>query len=690
MKLKFKLICLLIGLVIILIIWYNIFINKDKEEATMQITKMTTKVIYWDLSEDIEVVGSAELVDEQSLGFNIAWTITKVNVKAWDYVNKWDIIAEIDNTDAMNNIKDAQISLDNARLSLTQLYELPDESKIQQSKNSISQAQNTLDTAKKELENLKVSQENTKQKQLDDIENLKKELESSKKSLSIALIELENLKKEKNQSLDNTISNKNTTIKTTEDSFKTYINEIDKIITETDYILWVTEKNSKMNDSYEIYLWAKNSSLKSEANIALSKSISLFDDLKILVNNYDYSWNKERMISILGEVSSMYESIYDLTDLLYLVGENSVESDSFSKSQIDSIKTSASSYRSTALTKISNIKTTINTINTLTDIELVSNSNEIAIVSKEEQIKSQELSIQKQELNISNAEKTYNELLASQKVALISKENDVDSKEKALELAKLSDSELYKWPTEENLKKAQNSITSAELRVENARKSLEDYQLIAPFDWIVRKVDYMVWDNLKNDTDKYVYLENPDAIEITVKLDQIDIVNVKVGNKAIITFDAYSTTPVNAKVSLIDTTPVSTSWVVTYEVKLIIDDEIFNKTILSWMTANVEIITSQKENILILNSQAIFKKGDKSYVKKSTSWIIEEVEVEVGMTANNLTEIISPLEEWDIIIYDSISINSRNNSTTTTTWFWWMWWVGGSVRVSTWPWMMRP
>jgi hypothetical protein len=33
---------------------------------------------------------------------------------------------------------------------------------------------------------------------------------------------------------------------------------------------------------------------------------------------------------------------------------------------------------------------------------------------------------------------------------------------------------------------------------------------------------------LKNDTNKYIYIENPDLIEIIVKLDQVDVVNVEV------------------------------------------------------------------------------------------------------------------------------------------------------------------
>jgi len=42
-------------------------------------------------------------------------------------------------------------------------------------------------------------------------------------------------------------------------------------------------------------------------------------------------------------------------------------------------------------------------------------------------------------------------------------------------------------------------------------------------------------------------------------LDQIDIVTVELEQEAIVTFDTYSTVPVNAKISSIDTTPVQSS-----------------------------------------------------------------------------------------------------------------------------------
>ena len=524
---------------------------------------------------------------------------------------------------------------------------------------------------------------------MEDIDNSKKELASSEASLELAKKDLDILIKEKGQNLNNVVSNKNTTIKNAEDSFKSYLVEVEKAMLEADYILWITEKNSHLNDTYEIYLWAKNSSYKSKASNELSNLIWKFNTLSDKVNSYDYSWDRDKIISLLNEFQSLYDDLYNTEDALFRTWENSISSDTFTQSQIDSIKSNATSLKNTALSKSNSINSTINTLNTLSDTDLITDSNQSAVLSKQESIKSQENSISKQKASIDNAQKTYEETLANQKVTLKSKQDDIESKKIALEVAKESYEELMEWPTSENVKKQQNSIIQSEIKLANAQKSLDDYKLEAPFDWVVRKIDYMVWDNLKNDTDKYVYLENPNLVEINVKLDQIDVVNVDLWDRAIITFDAYPNDPANAEITLIDTTPVVTSWVVSYQVSLVLNDEKFKKSILSWMTANIEIITEEKNDVLTLNSQAISTKDWKKYVnllKNKNTGQTEEVEVETWISSDWVTEIITWLSEWDTVIYEKVTFNTTSTGTSSSTssknnfwwggWFWmWWWWM---------------
>jgi hypothetical protein len=50
---------------------------------------------------------------------------------------------------------------------------------------------------------------------------------------------------------------------------------------------------------------------------------------------------------------------------------------------------------------------------------------------------------------------------------------------------------------------------------------------------------------------------------------------------------------------------VKTSGVVGYEVKLVLDDEDFDNKILSGMTSDVEIITENKKDVVLIKSTAI-------------------------------------------------------------------------------------
>jgi len=341
------------------------------------------------------------------------------------------------------------------------------------------------------------------------------------------------------------------------------------------------------------------------------------------------------------------------------------------------MKNSMSSYRSNTLDKVSQINNSINSLKTLTNTNILFDSNSNLLLSKEENIKNNELSIEKQELSIKNEEKNYSDTIASYELIIKTKKQDIENNKTSLELTNINLEELLEWPTDDNIAKANNSIKQAKIRLETAYENLEDYLLEAPFDWVISKIDYMVWDNLINDTSKYVYIENPNLLEISVMLDQIDIVTVELNQEAIVTFDTYPTIPVKAKVYSIDTTPVKSSWVVSYEVKLVLDDSSFDKKILSWMTADLEIITESVENVIIIKTSAIKEKNKINHVTVLENWKEVQKEVEVWISSNWMSEIISWLSKWDKIIIDEFVTSSTwENKSNSSSLFpgWWMWW----------------
>jgi HlyD family secretion protein len=158
-----------------------------------------------------------------------------------------------------------------------------------------------------------------------------------------------------------------------------------------------------------------------------------------------------------------------------------------------------------------------------------------------------------------------------------------------------------------------------------------------------------------------------------ISLNEIDIVNVKLGQNVDLSFDAIPGEKFEGTVAQIDTVGVSTSNVVSFAVKISIPNA--DERIKSGMSVTAEIIIEGKENVLTVPSGTIKTEKDVSYVlrkvgndeaskdvsDKRSERANERVEVEVGMTNDIDTEIISGLQEGERVV------SKTNNGGVSTT-----------------------
>jgi len=181
---------------------------------------------------------------------------------------------------------------------------------------------------------------------------------------------------------------------------------------------------------------------------------------------------------------------------------------------------------------------------------------------------------------------------------------------------------------------------------------------VAPFDGIVRRIDFQVGDNLLADANetKYVVLENPDYFIVTVQLDQVDVVHVKEGQKASIVFDALPEETFEGVIDFIDTTPIQSSGVVSYEVEIALQPT--GHTILSGMTAKVEIEIDARENVVAVPNLALRAIGNSSFVVGENG---ERFPVETGLSDGTYTEVLSGLQEGAKIQSVNVSISSNQD-----------------------------
>ncbi len=154
---------------------------------------------------------------------------------------------------------------------------------------------------------------------------------------------------------------------------------------------------------------------------------------------------------------------------------------------------------------------------------------------------------------------------------------------------------------------------------------------------------------------------------VSVNLTEIDIPKIKLGDKATITFDAFSDRTFTGKVISIDTAGVVVSGVTNYPavIKLDTDDE----AILPNMAATANIITATKNDVLLVPSAAIQTQNGSSYVRVLKNGQPTNVPVSIGLSSTSQTEITSGLKEGDTVVTGVISSGTTNQNSQRTSVF---------------------
>lgn len=185
------------------------------------------------------------------------------------------------------------------------------------------------------------------------------------------------------------------------------------------------------------------------------------------------------------------------------------------------------------------------------------------------------------------------------------------------------------------------------------KEGIKKYQLEAPFDGVLRKIDFKIGDNIVTSssvTPSYLYIENPNLVEITATVDQLDVVKLKLGQDAKIIFDPFPTLTLTGKVSDINSTPTQTSGVTSYTIKVAMDKG--DHPIFSGMSAKVDIIIESKKNTLFVGTSFIQKGRNNrtASILKRIGSVDTKTDVELGISNPINTEILIGVSEGDILV----------------------------------------
>jgi len=248
----------------------------------------------------------------------------------------------------------------------------------------------------------------------------------------------------------------------------------------------------------------------------------------------------------------------------------------------------------------------------------------------------QSVTLAKGPLNAALSEiSTKRNAIASQKLLVQRAENDL-----AITLS---------GTDEDKIRAQEAAVKQAQARVTQSYASISQTIIVAPFTGRITKVDAKLGQFAGASTPQIVMISDG-AFEIEAKIPEVDVSRVKINNTASVWIEAFGKdTLFEAVVTKIDPAETVSDGVSTYKATLQFVEK--DARIKSGMTANVDIVTSKKENTVSVPARAV-QTGDKGrFVTVQKNDATEEVIIKQGtLGKNGEREITSGLVGGEVIV----------------------------------------
>jgi HlyD family secretion protein len=201
----------------------------------------------------------------------------------------------------------------------------------------------------------------------------------------------------------------------------------------------------------------------------------------------------------------------------------------------------------------------------------------------------------------------------------------------------------------EDISAQEAQVKAAQADLASARAQLGKTVIVSPFNGIVTKMDLKAGSIASPSVSEVSVISNA-KFEIESFVPEVNISVINIDDLAVVTLDAYGdATTFEARVISIDPAETIRDGVSTYKIRLQFSKE--DDRIKSGMTANVTIVTDNRNDVLVVSPKAIIKKDGEVYVQLKTKAGINEQRIIIGgYSSNGLIEVVSGLKVGDVIV----------------------------------------
>ena len=253
-----------------------------------------------------------------------------------------------------------------------------------------------------------------------------------------------------------------------------------------------------------------------------------------------------------------------------------------------------------------------------------------------------------------------------------SRSGSLDAARAGIASAEAALNKLQATPNASDLAVAEANVARSQAAVQKAQRDLDQAVLKAPFAGTVARVSYNVGEGANTVSSSAastasastgIVITDLTGFHVNVPVDELDVAQIKQGQAVRVMLDALPDTDLKGTVTNIEPLATKTQQGTTnYQVTVDIDPG--NAHVLPGMTASVEIVTTEKQNVVLVPRRAIQTENGKNYVLIPTGGppnaqgrpASQQREVKLGLSNNEQVEITNGLEAGTkILVPDVVS-----------------------------------
>ncbi len=591
-----------------------------------------------DLTQKVSVTGNVVSNVVTNLRFQIGGKIAKINVDVGDQVKKGEVLAELAGTDEKIQVAKARAALQTAEANLALRLAGAPLQKIKVAEDNMKSAQVALEIAKTNLKNVQqTNQENIKDAELN-LKNAQISAQAALVNLNNAKTNLDNAIKTNNQLVANAYTSLQVTLK--KDLVDNY-----KILRDDDSIVGVDDKDA--NQAFVSCLGVMKSPSFDDAQFAYKQARDQYKKVNSEFKTLPSEVNSQSLTQIKNLADEADKMLNLMDNALYktrVMLNYSVTSPQLTPEKLSSFKALVDMDR---VEVSGDLNATDGKKQGLLTAEATAKANIDLTKANYDAAKSKyEMALTAEKMAAQN----LNKVKVMAQSALENAQLEVQAREKELG-AVTSSYDLTKAPPRPvDIATLKAQVAQAKAALALAEKNLAKTILKAPCDGVVTAVNGEVGENI-TPAKNFIVIISPDLI-IEADVAETDISKVKVGEKVDITFDAFGDSQhFPGKVYFIDPAQTVIQDVVYYKVKVaLLDKRGFD--IKPGMTANLDIISAKKKNVVYIPQMAVLDSQGKKYVKiLEPNGQVKKVFVQLGITGEGgMIEVKSGVKPGDKVI----------------------------------------